>query len=59
MSVWGREQLIDTLVFHREHAVWGAAGHAAGERSENQVQHLNSSLHAGRKNLKRTCVISP
>lgn len=26
-----REQLIDTCVFHRELALRGAAGHAAGE----------------------------
>ena len=37
-------------VFHRELAVRGAAGRAAGERSESQTQHLDSSLHAGGKN---------
>lgn len=47
-----REQLIDTCVFHRELALRGAAGHAAGERSENQAEHLDSSLPAGGKKLK-------
>lgn len=49
----------DTLVFHREHAVRGAAGHAAGERSENEAQHLDSSLPAGGKNPKYICVKWP
>jgi len=39
------------FVFHREHAFWGAIGHDAGERSESEAEHLNSSLPAGGMSL--------
>lgn len=45
-----REQLSDTLVSDREPSLRRAAGHTAGERSENEAQHLDSSLPAGGEN---------
>lgn len=51
------EQLNDTLIFYREQALRGAAGRAAGERSENEAQHLDSYLPAGGENPKYICLI--
>lgn len=45
---------ICTVFYLRELTVWGAAGHAAGERPENQRQHHHSTVPAGGKNLKHS-----
>lgn len=46
----------DSLVFHREPTLWSPTGHAAGERSEIEGQHFNSSLSARSKNSEEIFV---
>lgn len=45
--------MTDSLVFHREPALWSPTGHAAGERSETEAQRFDSSLAAGSKNSEK------
>lgn len=52
-DVYMRAGMTDSLVFHREPALWSPTGHAAGERSETEAQRFDSSLAAGSKNSEK------